>query len=470
MTTVIQKLADFAYHTKFEDLPAEVVSESKRILLDSTGCALASLNSDKGKIAMEFAHVRNEPEESTIIGVGHKSSVFAASFANGELIQAQDYDVIHSPPGHVSPFVIPACLALAEREKASGKGLILSIAIAHEVSVRLGTAMGYYRDSDAPRDRMSPVSGQSSTVFGATLAAGLMLSLKPERLAHALGIAGRIAPAQSMTKWGKTVPASMDKYLMAGWMSQVALTSVFLADLGYAGDIAALEGDYGFWRYMGSNKWDPQAVIGQLGETWRFPRVTIYKPYPCCRIVQTALDCFIEIIERARLQPEEIEEVNVYVDAHVVNEPLWQNREITNDIDAQMSAAYPFAVAAYRVPVGPEWLDLSTIRDSRILAFMDKVKAWPHPQYYQEMEREPASRIGKAVVAARGRQYVEERKYRKGSPATRETWMTDEELLSKFRHSASRILPSWKVDKASTEIMSVEQVEDVSGLISNLVI
>ncbi|MFC1971093.1 MmgE/PrpD family protein [Chloroflexota bacterium] len=470
MTTTIEKLADFTCNIRFKDLPVDVISESKRILLDSTGCALAGLNSDKGKIAVEFAHLRKEPEEATILGVGNKASVFAASFANGELIQALDYDAIHTPPGHVSPFVIPACLALAEREKASGEDLILAIAIAHEVSVRFGMAMGYYRDPDAPKDKMSPTSGLSSTVFGATLAAGLMLSLKPQKLARALGIAGRIAPAQSMTKWGKTVPASMDKYLMAGWVSEVALNSVFLAELGYAGDISVLEGDYGFWRYMGSGKWSPELMTDKLGETWRFPPVTIYKPYPCCRIMQTAIDCFIKIIEDNQLQPEEIEEVNVYVDPHVVNEPIWQNREIVTDIDAQMSIAYPFAVAAHRVPIGPEWLDLSTLRNTRILGFMDKIKSWPHPQYAQELGKDPASRIGKAEITARGKQYTEERKYRKGSPAIADTRMSDEELVSKFKYNALRILPSSKIDTAAAEIMSLERVTDVSKLTSDLVI
>ena len=65
---------------------------------------------------------------------------------------------------------------------------------------------------------------------------------------------------------------------MAGWMSQAALTSVFLADLGYTGDISVMEGDYGFWRYMGSAKWNPEVVTKELGEDWRFPKVSIYKP------------------------------------------------------------------------------------------------------------------------------------------------------------------------------------------------
>ena len=51
-TTVI---TDFSSRTKFEDLPEDVVHETKRLLLDCFGCALASPLTDRGKIAIAYA-------------------------------------------------------------------------------------------------------------------------------------------------------------------------------------------------------------------------------------------------------------------------------------------------------------------------------------------------------------------------------------------------------------------------------
>ncbi|WP_108064783.1 MmgE/PrpD family protein [Burkholderia sp. LA-2-3-30-S1-D2] len=41
MKTIVEQLASFANDMRFEDLPETIVDESKRLLLDSFGCALA---------------------------------------------------------------------------------------------------------------------------------------------------------------------------------------------------------------------------------------------------------------------------------------------------------------------------------------------------------------------------------------------------------------------------------------------
>ena len=57
MTSIATTLAHFAADTRFEDLPPDVVAESKRILLDFLGCALAAVDLDKGRIGIEFAGI-----------------------------------------------------------------------------------------------------------------------------------------------------------------------------------------------------------------------------------------------------------------------------------------------------------------------------------------------------------------------------------------------------------------------------
>ena len=141
MISLSQELARFVVEAKFEDLPAAVVHEAKRTLLDSIGCALAGIATDKGKIAISLARKLGGPPDSSIIGIGDKVSWCSAAFANGELINALDYDTILLPPGHVSPYVIPAPMAIAESINASGKDLILAIVLGHEIPPRISNAM-----------------------------------------------------------------------------------------------------------------------------------------------------------------------------------------------------------------------------------------------------------------------------------------------------------------------------------------
>lgn len=463
--TLVEQLADFASAAEFENLPDDVVRESKRALLDSIGCALGGLSLDKGKIAVQVGRGLGGPPEARIFGTGQKVSANASAFANGELITALDFDVCHIPPGHVSPYVIPAILSMAERHRASGKRLISALAVAHEVSVRFGPAMAYYRDIK-PGEQISfpAIMGYSSSVFGGTLGAGMLMGLDPKRLAYALGMVGRIAPAQSMTQWARSLPATDEKYLMAGWASQAQVMAALLAQGGYRGDIGVLDGDFGFARYMGSSKWNPDGIAAGLGTQWLTPSVTIYKPYPHCRISHTALDCLNSLIEKHRLAPEEMREVRVYCDPHAANLELWKTTDVISPMEAQMTVPWAISMAAHKVPSGPEWQDYETLANEKYRSFMRKVKTLPHPGFEASLAENPHSRIGKVEVDARDATFVEERKFRKGSPATPDTRMSDAELVAKFRHNAGRVLTSEAMDRLAAGVLRLEDVEDIETL------
>jgi 2-methylcitrate dehydratase PrpD len=400
-----------------------------------------------------------------VIGTGDKLSASAAVFANGELINALDFDVLTIPPGHVAPYVLPAILAMAEREGRSGKRLISAVAVAHEVSARFGLAMGYYRDvTPGQKISLPAVSGYSSTIFGGTLATAALRELDSERTASAMGLAGHIAPAQSQSKWGRTVPGADNKYLMSGWIGQAELLAVLLAEHGYRGDVEVLEGEFGFWRYMGSSKWNPEPLVDGLGERWHFPAVTIYKPYPHCRNTHTVLDCLRHLIEQHGLRPEEIERVTTYSDSHTASLPLYSTKRIESPADAQMSTAYAVSMAVHGVKEGSEWHEDATLAEPRFLAFMEKVTAEPHPEFERALIQDPQSRIGKVEIAARGKVFSEERRYRKGSPATPETRMSDAELVAKFAHNAHKVLTAETIDRVTQTILKLDEVEDVCDL------
>ncbi|OGA27667.1 MAG: hypothetical protein A3I01_02090 [Betaproteobacteria bacterium RIFCSPLOWO2_02_FULL_65_24] len=472
--TLIETLAQFALATRFDDLPRDVVSETRRILLDAFGCALAGTTSERGKSGMKLARLIGAPaSECTVLGTGEKLTRFGASFANGELINGFDHDPV-LPPGHVSPFVIPPLLALAEQRHASGRELIAAAAVAHEISTRVGQSMRGNRDvseEDLRSGRMDvpPVMGHSCCIFGSTAAAGRLLGYDREATSQAMAHGGHIAPMQTLSKWNKTTPVATTKYLMAGWMCQAALTAAHMAELGYVGDKSLLEGDYGFWKFAGSTRWDPEFLVRELGREWLFPPITVFKHYACCRVIHNALDCFGKIIGEHQLQPHEIEKITAYIEASS-RQPVWLNRSINTQVDAQFSVAYNFAVLAHRVPIGPEWQDRETMTDPDILGFMDKVSHEPHPDYMRMLREDPNSRLAKVEVRARGRTFVEESKYPRGSQSLPGTRMSDEELIAKFKRNAARGLPWRKIDRAVEQVMGLEEVQDVAALVDGLCI
>lgn len=468
MKQVTQEILDFAMATDFKDLPEAVVHESKRILLDSIGCALGGLGIDKGKISVGLAKRLGGPPEASILGLGDRISCAGAAFANGELILALEYDENLVPPTHVTPLVVPSVLALAEYMGSSGKDLILSTALAHEVAMRLGFGMTTARKfitegPDRGKFILPPVFGYSQAIFGGTIGAGRILKLDYDKMSNAVGIAGYNTPIPTMGKWLRTGTGGMVKYVAAGWISQAEVTAVLLAEMGYTGDQTVLEGEYGFWRIYGSETWKPEKVIEKLGKEWHMTEMW-YKLYPTGGIMHSALDCFSKIIEENSLYPEDIEEVSVLLDP-LTDHPRFQRKEVETQIDAQFSVPYAFAVRAHNIPIGVEWQHLETIRDPKIREFMKKVTIHPHPEFGKVYLENPKCWLSCVEVKAKGKTFIEEGISAKGRPYPEESRATDGDLVKKFQHNASFILPCHKIDNASKIILELEEIQNISDLI-----
>ena len=178
MRKISEDLVKFIVETEYKDLPAEVIHEAKRSLLDALGCAIAGIATDKGKIAASLAKRLGGPQESAIIGIGDRVSCSNAAMANGELINGLDFDAI----SHIHPFAIPPALAMAETTKASGRDLILSTVLAQEVAKRFTMALSNMLAKLTEEAKTPDVFGNSNEcIFGATAGAGKVLKLRRRR-------------------------------------------------------------------------------------------------------------------------------------------------------------------------------------------------------------------------------------------------------------------------------------------------
>ena len=104
----------------------------------STACSTgwASPSQEAGKTpALE----QGGSPQATLIGVGSRTSIAQAALVNGTASHALDYDDVHFAfLGHPTVTVLPAVVAVAERDACNGRDLITAFVAGVEVGSRIG--------------------------------------------------------------------------------------------------------------------------------------------------------------------------------------------------------------------------------------------------------------------------------------------------------------------------------------------
>jgi 2-methylcitrate dehydratase PrpD len=469
MSTIVEQLAAFASNASVHALPNEIVRESKRILLDSLGCAVASLDDAGAARGVAYGrYLGGADGAASIIGTGTTTSVPGAAFANAELINALDQDAV-LPPGHVTPYVLPGALASAEALQVSGAKLLAAIAVAHEISYRIGKATDYLRDVEDGVVAIPKVIGYSSTLFGAAAAVGIVKAFSADTLADALGIMGSTMPTNTQRAWMMHAPSTTIKYQLAGGMALAAVTAANLAELGHTGDRELLDDrEYGFPRFIGTSRWNPAPITAELGSTWTFAPFQSFKPYPHCRIMHALFDALIEIVETNDVAPDEIDGIDAWGESFAM-QPVWVNEKIRNPRDAQFGMTHGLALAAHRIPPGKDWQTADKVLDPSVLELTKKTTFRVHPDYTAALTSNPAARQSRIEVHARGTTFTGERSYPKGSPSPDpSTFMTDDELIAKFRHNVDGVIGNSDAEAVVDAVFDLQNIENVTAVMNLL--
>lgn len=467
---VTEQIVDFARGTEYDDLPREAVDKTKLVLLDSLGCALGGHVTDRAKLALELIEESGGKPQSSIVG-GHRTSYDRAAFANGELISGLDYDILGPITGsHVTPYVTPPCLAIAEKVHASGKDLITALALAHEIGGRFLASVAGHKipKEDPPYYEDSPRFSHAYSLFGGVVGACKLLGLDARKMANALGIAGASAPVPAGQKWEFiTGPAIMVKYnAWTGWASQLATVATLLAEKGFTGDTAILDGEWGFWKIVGSPFFREDALFETLGEDWLADFE--FKKYPVCGQNRKGIEGIRRILKEHGIRPEEIHEIVVKADPFMLT-PNRSMVEVASFADMQFSNVNIFSVAAYYGDIpSPAWQMPMIYDDPRVRALAKKVKVGAHPDAERYIVESAKTGKRAAVpclveIRARGDTFVTE--VTKSPRGTTGDPMTEAELVEKFATNASYSpLPSDRVEEIVQTIGELEELPGISRL------
>ena len=277
--TTVHELAAWGTGLTAGGVPARILSRARAQRSSVLAAMAASVDDDAARRVLAAVD-RWAPEgPAPLAGTGRRVTVEDALYGAAALSVALDFDdyLCFAHTGH-SAVLVPLLLA-AETGAAEEDQLMAQLA-ASEIEARLGGAC-----------LIGPQNGQLWSFVhaaGAAVAAGRLLGLDADRIAHALAIALYQPPRA-------TVPGFMapdSKLLTAAEPAVAGLRAARLATAGVTGPMDILDSNEGFFSAF---SYAPlRGMLGGLDRAWATDTLCI-KPYPGCAYVDTLVDALLEL-------------------------------------------------------------------------------------------------------------------------------------------------------------------------------
>ncbi|MBI2988731.1 MAG: MmgE/PrpD family protein [Deltaproteobacteria bacterium] len=447
MDTAAVALGRFAADLRYEDIPQQAVERTKRLILDSIGCALGAYASEPCSIVRTIVEGLGGTPESTIIGSGLKTSCPNATLANGAMIRYLDFNDTYSSRSvssvHPSNTIAEA-LAVAEREHASGKELIVAVILGYEVQFR-------FQDTFAmPNFFHATVGG-----FAAPVVAGRLLGLNAEQIANAIGIAG----GHNFTinsVYGEGEAISRMKCMAHAFASQSGVTAALLAQKGFTGPTSIIE------SYNRDFEGVPLAPLTERKGAWAVLRGWM-KCFPAYHKSHTAITAVLELVREHGIKAQQVEMVHVKVFDRAVTKVRNCSRRPQCQEEADHSLPYLLAIAILEGEVGLDQFAREQWKDSRVLELMGRMEFQGDAEFDKLFpERWPAV---VEIKTGNGQRYSRRVDYPKGAP---QYPMTDKEIEAKFRGLAKKVLRDEQIQQIMDTAYHLEELDDVAKLMALL--
>ena len=451
-SAIAERVAEWALRVEYRDLPIDVVQATRLRLLDVLGLALAGLQTEFGRGTRDAAIAMAASGSSRIIGTGDRTAVTIAAFAMASFAQALEFDDTHNESiVHMSSPAVAAGLALADTRPLTGRNLITAIAVANEISCRVGSVASgeFHKRGFHPTGLFAP--------FGITALAGRVLGLTPLELSHALGICGSFA-AGVLECW---VDGTQSKFLHSGWAAQSGIAAALLAQNGISGPPRVLEGRFGLFA---SHLQDPSVprnfgrITDGLGEHWE-SRNSSFKPYPAAHVLHPYIDAMLRARHDHGIAADDVVRIDCPVAAFIVPivcEPIEEKMAPATPAHGRVCLQYTLAEALYRGALGRSAYE--SYRDPGVLALARRVHYIVDPAYPG-----PGRFKGAVTITLRdGRVISEVQEHNLGSP---ENPMPEAALIAKFDDNASGVLDIRQRRALGDAVRSVDELHDVRELI-----
>jgi len=435
-------LAAWAHGLRLEHIPPHVVRHAKRMLLDTLAVAWAG--AEAAGVAPVHAWLADQggKPEASMWPRGGRLPAPAAALANGLSAAALDYDSVHDEATmHPDIILVPALLALAEREGCSGAEFLQAYVAGSEMLVRLGLGV-----KENPGWFLSSVLGG----FAAAAAAARLLGLDAGGMHRAMGVClSRASGAQQ-----PLVEGSFTKRLQPAFAARDGVEAALLAQCGATSPARMFEGSLAFETlYV---RLAPARILDALGETYHCTGLTL-KDFPSCFCNHAAILAARDLYERAGVRAHDIETCEVGLTAYsarLVGQPF--DPGDSPQVAAQFSAQYSLASVFLRGGLGIADIQPAAVREPRALELARRIRV-------RVLDGE-AGKFTPAVVTVQTRDGRRLRSAVERIPGTPAAPFGDAQVRAKAERTFAGCRPAMARERVASLIQRIDNLEHLADM------
>ncbi len=317
VSPLMKEVAGYIAGALKRPLPQAVLEKTRHHVLDTIAAMVSGSRLLPGKKAIAYVKTLGGVKESTVIGSRLVTTAQHAALANGMLGHADETDDSHAPSlTHPGCGVVPAALAMAEREDRNGAAFLRAVALGYDIGTRLTMALGSYDFRDAGHSTHS-----FGTMFGAAAAAGALAGLNADQVRWTLSYTAQ--QCSGVSCWMRDEEHIEKAFDFGGMPARNGVAAAAMVASGFTAVEDVFSGERNFFvaydetRRIGRPP-EPQRLAQGLGSTYEIMNTNI-KRWSVGSPIQAPLDSLLDLIRAHGIKADDVEHLTVRVSRQGAN-------------------------------------------------------------------------------------------------------------------------------------------------------
>ena len=443
VSAVMRRLSAYIAQAPRRAPPAAVTERAKRHLLDTLAAMVSGSRLPPGRKAIEFARAQGGRPEACVIGSRIVTTAINAALANGMHGHADETDdTDYLALVHPGCSIVPAALAMAERNRAGGTALLRAMALGYDVCARVSKALGLEPFRSAGHSTHS-----FGGTFGSAAAAGALARVNEEQARHLLSYTAQ--QVSGLSCWARDTEHIEKAFDFGGMPARNGVTAAVMVSMRFTGVEDAICGHRGlFHAYPHFAR--PERLVRGLGREYEIMNTGI-KRWPVGYPIQAPLDAVSNLIAKHGVTARDVERVRVTIDeqgAYTVN-----SRRM-----ASINIQYLVAVMLLDGEVTFESVhDDARSRDPAVLRLKGRIELAGSRAFLR-------TKTAQAVVEIATRDGRRLRHHTKAVRGAAANPMSREEVAAKGRELLAPVIGARRAEKLIATVWNIERVPDVTRL------